>query len=164
MLFYTGVARTASDVAGSYITRLDSCWRQMHVLKELVEESIDILCSSMDLTAFGELLHEAWQAKRSLSPRVSSAEIDELYERARDAGAVGGKLTGAGGGGFLLLLVPPDRRASILKALDQQIHVPFAFDSGGSQIICNEPGVDYREVERARLARPAAAFRELASA
>lgn len=164
MLFYTGVARTASDVAQSYITRLEDHARQMHLLKALVEESIDILCGSMDLSGFGELLHEAWQAKRSLSPRVSSSEIDALYERARAAGAVGGKLTGAGGGGFLLLFVPPRKRAAVLQALEQYIHVPFAFDSAGSQIICNEPGVDYCEVEKDRQARPVAAFRELASA
>src|SRR5439155_20333485 len=130
-------------------------------LKELVEDAIDILCSSMDLWSFGELLHEAWVAKRSLSPRVSNSQIDGLYERARTAGAVGGKLTGAGGGGFLLLFVPPDKRRSVLEALDRQIHVPFAFESAGSQIICNEPGVDYRDVERARRDRPAAAFQEV---
>src|SRR5262249_8820581 len=79
-------------------------------MKELVEESIDILASGMDILAFGDLLHEAWQAKRSLSPKVSNGAVDELYERARSAGAAGGKLTGAGRRGVLLPFVPAGRQ------------------------------------------------------
>jgi D-glycero-alpha-D-manno-heptose-7-phosphate kinase len=161
MLFYTGIARTASDVARSYIIRLESCERQLHLMKELVDESIHILTSDKDIRAFGDLLHEGWQAKRSLSRKVSNSEVDGLYALARSAGAIGGKLTGAGGGGFLLLFVPPEKHASVRKALDRQIHVPFAFDSAGSQIIFYEPGIDYEEVEKARLHQPAAVFKEL---
>jgi D-glycero-alpha-D-manno-heptose-7-phosphate kinase len=161
MLFYTGIARTSSDVARSYVARLDACQRQLHIMKELVEESLDILASGTDLRAFGDLLHEGWQAKRSLSAKVSNREVDALYEQARAAGALGGKLTGAGGGGFLLLFVPPDRRAAVLEALNRRIHVPFAFESGGSQIIFYEPGADYREEERARRHQPAMVFKEL---
>ena len=115
MLFYTGIARTASDVAQSYVVGIESRGRQLRIMKELVEESIDMLASGMDIRAFGDLLHEAWQAKRSLSARVSNREVDELYERARSAGAVGGKLTGAGGGGFLLLFVPPEKQAAVAR-------------------------------------------------
>jgi len=149
LLVYTGIARTAADVAKSYVARIDSRRRQLRVMKELVDESIDVLASGMNILAFGDLLHEAWQAKRSLSNVVSNDEVDDLYERARSAGAIGGKLTGAGGGGFLLLFAPPDRHAEILDALGR-IHVPFEFDTGGSQIIFYEPGVDYLEAERAR--------------
>jgi D-glycero-alpha-D-manno-heptose-7-phosphate kinase len=163
MLYYTGIARTASDVAQSYAARLHSCQRQLHIMRELVEESIDILGSGMDIRAFGDLLHEAWQTKRSLSAQVSNPEVDALYARARSAGALGGKLTGAGGGGFLLLFVPPERRAAVIRALDRQLHVPFEFESAGSQIIFYEPGVDYQEVERARRARPTVTFKEWAS-
>jgi len=166
MLFYTGILRTASDVARSYVARLDACKRQLHVMRELVEESLDILGSGTDLRAFGDLLHEAWDMKRSLSAQVSNPKIDDLYERARSAGALGGKLTGAGGGGFLLLFVPPARRTAVLEALNRQIHVPFAFESAGSQIIFSEAGVDYRqaEVERARRQQTDVVFEELASA
>jgi D-glycero-alpha-D-manno-heptose-7-phosphate kinase len=150
MLFYTGIARTAADVARSYVVGIESRSRQLRIMKELVEESIDVLASGMDINAFGDLLHEAWQAKRSLSARVSNSEVDELYGRARSAGAAGGKLTGAGGGGFLLLFVPPERQAAVFEALGGQLHVPFAFESAGSQIIFYEPGVDYQEAERAR--------------
>jgi D-glycero-alpha-D-manno-heptose-7-phosphate kinase len=105
----------------------------------------------MDLFAFGQLLHEAWQAKRSLSARVSTPQVDALYDRARRAGAIGGKLTGAGGGGFLLLFVSPEKKPVVRQALAPLLEVPFALEAAGSQIIFYEPGVDYREAEQARL-------------
>jgi D-glycero-alpha-D-manno-heptose-7-phosphate kinase len=79
---------------------------------------------------------------------VSPSAVDDLYEQARSAGALGGKLTGAGGGGFLLLFVEPERQPAILEALDGLLHVPFQFESAGSQIIFCEPGVDYQEADR----------------
>jgi D-glycero-alpha-D-manno-heptose-7-phosphate kinase len=164
MLFYTGIARTAADVAKSYVADLESRRRQLRIMRELVDESIDILASGTDLRAFGDLLHEAWEAKRSLSARVSNREVDALYERARAAGALGGKLTGAGGGGFLLLFVPPGQQGAVREALDGYLHVPFEFETAGSQIIFYEPGVDYREADRARRKKPALAFKELAHA
>jgi D-glycero-alpha-D-manno-heptose-7-phosphate kinase len=164
MLFYTGISRTASDVARSYVEGIERRRRQLKGLRGLVEEGIDLLVSGADLHAFGQLLHEAWQIKRGLSDKVSNPELDALYERARAAGALGGKLTGAGGGGFLLLFVPPERRGAVLTALRGKIHVPFAFESGGSQIIFSDPGVDYREAEQARTHQRAAASSQLAVA
>ena len=158
LLVYTGISRTAADVAKSYVPRIESRRRQLRIMKELVDESIDVLASGMNILAFGDLLHEAWQAKRSLSSVVSNDEVDDLYERGRAAGAVGGKLTGAGGGGFLLLFAPPDRHAEILESLGR-IHVPFEFETAGSQIIFYEPGVDYLEAEKAR-DRTAFTFKE----
>src|SRR5262245_43749307 len=151
MLFYTGIARTAADVARSYVVDLEKKRRQLRIMKELVEESIDILASGADIGSFGDLLHEAWQTKRSLSSRVSSPAVDAMYERAREAGAVGGKLTGAGGGGFLLLFVEPDRQETVREALHDLLHVPFRFETAGSQIIVYEPGRDYLEEERTRV-------------
>ena len=160
LLVYTGIARTAADVAKSYVVRIETKRRQLRIMKELVDESINVLTAGLNILPFGELLHEAWQAKRSLSPVVSNPEVDDLYDRALNAGALGGKLTGAGGGGFLLLFAPPDRHADILEALDGRIHVPFEFDTAGSQIIYYEPGVDYHEAEKAR-DRSRFTFREL---
>ncbi|HEY2250613.1 MAG TPA: hypothetical protein VGH74_06115, partial [Planctomycetaceae bacterium] len=134
--------------------------RQLRIMKELVDESIDVLASGMNILAFGDLLHEAWQAKRSLSAMVSNDEVDDLYEKARLAGAIGGKLTGAGGGGFLLLFAPQDRHAEILESLGR-IHVPFDFETGGSQIIFYEPGVDYSAEDEARNTKQIDKFREL---
>jgi D-glycero-alpha-D-manno-heptose-7-phosphate kinase len=150
MLFYTGIVRTASEVARSYVEAIDSRRRQLRLLQELVEESIDILTGGKDIRVFGELLHEAWEAKRSLSDKVSTSEVDALYEQARAAGALGGKLTGAGGGGFLLLFVPPEQQRDVGQALKHLIHVPFAFESVGSQVIFHEPGIDYQQAEKAR--------------
>jgi D-glycero-alpha-D-manno-heptose-7-phosphate kinase len=159
LLVYTGIARTAADVARSYVARIEDRRRQLRIMKELVDESITVLTGGLNILPFGELLHEAWQAKRSLSSIVSNTEVDDLYDRALAAGALGGKLTGAGGGGFLLLFAPPDRHRDILDALDGRIHVPFEFETGGSQIIFYEPGVDYREAEQAR-ERSAYPFKE----
>src|SRR5262249_42743651 len=108
MLMYTGIARTASEVAATYANGLAERPRQLRLIKDLVEESLSVLTGNHDIRAFGELLHESWLAKRSLSKSVSNDAVDRIYEEARSAGAVGGKLLGAGGGGFLLLFVPPD--------------------------------------------------------
>jgi len=150
MLFYTGITRNASDIAQTYAVNMDAQRRKLDSMRGMVEESIDLLVSGMDLRPFGELLHDAWQIKRSLSPQVSTPDVDELYDRARAAGAVGGKLTGAGGGGFLLFFVPQEKQTAVRKALLPHLQVPFAFESGGSRIILNEPGVDYLEAEKAR--------------
>lgn len=135
MLFYTGLKRTASDVAGQYVCDLDSKRRQLRLLKQMVAEALSLLSSRQEITAFGELLHEAWMLKRSLGSKVSNGSVDGLYDAARRAGALGGKLTGAGGGGFLLLFVPPEAQSRVREALRPVVHVPFAFESTGSQII-----------------------------
>jgi D-glycero-alpha-D-manno-heptose-7-phosphate kinase len=164
LLFYTGIARTAADVAKSYVPSLERHRRQLRIMREMVEEGSAILSGDVSICAFGDLLHEAWQAKRSLSSAISNHEVDAIYEKAREAGALGGKLTGAGGGGFLLLFVPPERQPAVLEALDCYLHVPFAFEPAGSQIIFYEPGVDYLEVEKARCQQPGLTFKELAQA
>jgi D-glycero-alpha-D-manno-heptose-7-phosphate kinase len=161
MLFYTGIKRTASDVAESFLGDLDKRRRQLRIMKDLVEESIAVLNNDQSITTFGELLHEAWQAKRSLSDIVSNQDIDTLYECALEAGALGGKLTGAGGGGFLLLFVPPERQSQVREALSHLIHVPFKFESAGSQIIFYDPEQDFSDAEQDRLNRAPQAFREL---
>ena len=103
MLFYTGIKRTASTIAESFVNGLEDRRRQLRIMKDLVDESISIFSGGRDILGFGELLHEAWLAKRSLSAHISNSDVDALYEAARAAGAIGGKLIGAGGGGFFLL-------------------------------------------------------------
>src|SRR5581483_8855635 len=88
-----------------------------------------------DLADFGRLLHENWGLKRKLSSRISTTEIDSIYDIGRQAGALGGKLLGAGGGGFLLLFARPEDHARIRTKLEKFLHVPFRFESLGSQII-----------------------------
>ncbi len=145
MLIFTGIHRTASDVAGSYMADIDDRRRELRTLTSLVEEAVELLTSEADILAFGELLHEAWAAKKRMGMRVTSPEIDTIYERARAAGAVGGKLLGAGGGGFLLLFVPPERQPEVRKHMAGFIQVPFRFERSGSQIIFYEPEPDEPE-------------------
>jgi len=161
MLFYTGIRRMASDVASSYLNSLEEKKRQLRIARDLVDEGVSILASDRDLSEFGELLHEAWEAKRSLGPLVSNPMVDDMYTAARKAGAVGGKLTGAGGGGFLLLYVPIDRQAAVREALTHYIHVPFRFDFSGSQIIFFETEEDFADAERARADQTIEPFRDL---
>jgi D-glycero-alpha-D-manno-heptose-7-phosphate kinase len=159
MLFYSGIKRTASEVADSYALDLDARQAQMRFMHQLVDRGLELLNSCQDLGAFGGLLHEAWMAKRSLSARVSNPLVDELYGRARQAGATGGKLTGAGGGGFLVLFAPPARQAQVRAALRDLIHVPFRFDTTGSQIIAFNREEDYSLLEAGPVSPD---FRELA--
>jgi D-glycero-alpha-D-manno-heptose-7-phosphate kinase len=109
----------------------------------MVQESISLL-KKEDLDSFGKLLHEAWMIKRSLSNMVSSSVIDDIYNNALKAGAVGGKLSGAGGGGFLLLFVPPERQKEVRERLNRLIYVPIEFEFSGSQIIFFDPQKNVR--------------------
>jgi D-glycero-alpha-D-manno-heptose-7-phosphate kinase len=161
MLFYTGIKRTASNVAATYVNDIDDRRRQLRLMKDLVEESISIVNNGQDLSAFGDLLHEAWQAKRSLSATVSNSHVDEIYDLAMSAGAIGGKLIGAGGGGFVLLFVPPERQQAVREKLSKLIHVPFKFEFSGSQIIFYDQEQDYSAEESMRAAQTIHAFREL---
>ncbi|HEX6437071.1 MAG TPA: kinase [Candidatus Binatia bacterium] len=150
MLFYTGIERTASDIAGSYVTDVDGKRSQLRIMKGLVEESLAILNNGQDITAFGALLDEGWKAKRSLSARVSNSYVDELYAHATANGALGGKLLGAGGGGFMLLFAPPNKQNQVKEALKRFISVPFHFDFSGSQIIFFDHEKDYSAEEKIR--------------
>lgn len=161
MLFYTGVKRTASNVAESYVNDIESREQQLRLMSDMVNEGISILNSEQNISCFGKLLHEAWQAKRSLSSQVSNPYVDEIYSQALSAGAIGGKITGAGGGGFMLLFVPPPKQREVREKLNKLIYVPFKFEYSGSQIIFFNAEEDYSAEERARADQSIRAFREL---
>jgi len=161
MLFYTGIKRTASDVAATFISGMDERRRQLRIMSDLVEEGISLLSSAGDIGQFGQLLHEGWQAKRGLSNMVSNGDVDQMYEVARQAGATGGKLLGAGGGGFLLLFAAPDLHDEIRQKLSRLIHVPFKFEHAGSQIIHFDSETDYSREDQLRTNSRVDAFREL---
>jgi D-glycero-alpha-D-manno-heptose-7-phosphate kinase len=139
MLFFTGLSRTASQVAGQIIQDMPKRTDEMTMMHKLVDEALSILTSRQDICDFGRLLHENWILKRSLSAVISKPEIDAVYEKARSAGALGGKLLGAGGGGFLLLFVKPEDQDNVRRALHSLLHVPFKFESSGSNIVVYEP-------------------------
>ena len=161
LLFFTGINRTASEVAQSYVTDVESKARHLHLIGEMVDEGISILASGQDITRFGKLLGESWQAKRSLGDKVTNSHVEEIYSSALEAGAIGGKLTGAGGGGFLLLFVPPPDQSTVKDRLRRLLHVPFRFEYSGSQIIFFDQEADYAEEEGARRGRRIGTFREL---
>jgi len=139
MLLFTGLSRTAAEIAKTQIENLSRRASELHALNDMVAQAIDTLRSESDLADFGRLLHEGWSLKRRLSDRVSTPDIDALYDTALRAGAIGGKLLGAGGGGVLLLFVRPEHRAKIRAALPTLIDVPFRFDTSGSRIVLYQP-------------------------
>lgn len=139
MLFFTGFSRFASGVVIEQLNNMERNEKELHEMRAMVDEAINILRDqARDLKGFGELLHEGWRLKRSLSSRISNATIDEIYKTARQAGALGGKICGAGGGGFMLLFVDPEKQPAVETALQNYLRVPFAVDFQGSQIIFQE--------------------------
>jgi D-glycero-alpha-D-manno-heptose-7-phosphate kinase len=135
MFFFTGFPRTASEIASEQIQNTKSKTSELRAMKAMAEEGISILNNGReDIESFGRLLNESWKLKRSLSRRVSTDVIDEMYNTALKAGAIGGKLCGAGSGGFMLLFVPPRRQRIVRKSLKDLLHVPIQFETLGSQI------------------------------
>ena len=135
LMFYTGVSRLSSEVAKEHIAQIPRKTPELHRMREMVDQAVGILSSGADINDFGRLLHEAWQIKRTLSSKVAPGFVDDIYDKARAAGAVGGKLLGAGGGGFMIFFAPPERHPAIIDALDHLLMVPIEFEYGGSQII-----------------------------
>lgn len=147
LLFYTGVSRTASDIAAEQTknTAFGTNDAGLHTMRALVDEAMGILAGSGTMEYFGQLLHESWSIKRGLAKNISPDFVDKIYTRARNWGAWGGKLLGAGGGGFMLFLAPPDAHNAVREALKDLLWVPFKFEDAGSQIIFNQPNNYSRE-------------------
>jgi len=135
MLFFTGFSRTASQIAKEQIDRTKDNKPALQEIYQMVGEGVSILDSNHDLSDFGKLLNEGWHLKRSLSNKVSTEYIDYFYSNAISAGAIGGKLLGAGGGGFLLFFVEPELQSKVKERLSSLLYVPFKFEQQGSQII-----------------------------
>ena len=140
MLFFTGVSRNASDIAKSKIRNFKSQEKNLQKMMGMVEESMNILQGSTGYCKdFGALLDESWRRKRCLSEKVTTAEIDEIYEEAKNAGAYGGKLLGAGGGGFIMFMVKPELQSHVRERLKHLIYVPVNFEFSGSKIAFYKP-------------------------
>jgi D-glycero-alpha-D-manno-heptose-7-phosphate kinase len=139
-LYFTGFSRIASEVAQEQLRVTPQKTRELEGMLQLVDQGEEIVSkSNCPIEEFGHLLHESWKIKRSLTQRISSQEIDEIYEAGLSAGAIGGKLLGAGGGGFMLFFVPPERRAALRQRLKRLLCVPFSFSARGSEVAVYEP-------------------------
>jgi D-glycero-alpha-D-manno-heptose-7-phosphate kinase len=140
MLCFTGFSRIADQIAKSKIDNLKNRETELKRMREMVDEAISILANSnINIEEFGKLLDLSWKYKRSLSDRVSTPEIDHIYDEAMRAGAIGGKILGAGGGGFMLLFAKPEKHAAIRERLKDLVHVSFDFDNTGSRVVLYQP-------------------------
>lgn len=144
LLFFTGFSRLSSEIQNDTKKNIHDKNRQLLEMKSLVDDAERILTDrKADLNDFGRLLHETWKLKRQTGNKISTGEIDSLYERAMKAGALGGKLLGAGGGGFLLFYVPRENQRVLIESLRELLLVPFEFENNGTDIIYYNPE-DYK--------------------
>lgn len=140
MLFFTGLSRLASDVAKSKIDNFGRMETELTRMRGMVDDAVAILHNpATPISDFGRLLAQSWEYKRTLSDKVSTPVVDEIYAAGRKAGAIGGKLLGAGGGGFLLLFAEPGVQPAVREALKHLVHVPFEFENAGSRVVLYQP-------------------------
>jgi D-glycero-alpha-D-manno-heptose-7-phosphate kinase len=135
LIFYTGITRLASNIEKCKMNNLPCIQDNLTRMLKLVDKAFDLLTGNEPLSLFGELLDQTWHEKRLLASGVSTPLIDNMYEEGRSAGALGGKLLGAGGGGFLLFFVPQENQASVRNALRAYYEIPFTINALGSGII-----------------------------
>jgi len=140
MLFFTGVTRIASDVVADQLDNIKNVNNHYRKIHALVEEALSFLNKpSSPIIEIGKLLHESWLLKRELSKTITNPEIDNIYQAGLDAGAIGGKILGAGGGGFILFFAKPEVQPKVREKLKHLIQVPFKFEPTGSKIVLYEP-------------------------
>lgn len=139
MLFFTGFSRTASEIAKTQIKNTPQKTKELMLMREMVDSAIDILNKKEDISEFGRLLDKSWQIKKTLSDKISNLAIDNIYKRALGAGALGGKVLGAGGGGFILFFVSPTKQPMVREELKDLLEVQFNFENKGTQIIYYNP-------------------------
>ena len=139
-MFYTGVQRFSSEIQADTFGKSVDKTQQLLEMLALVDEAEKILCNrNASLNEFGKLLDKTWKLKRGTGAKVSNGSIDDLYSTAIKAGALGGKLLGAGGGGFLLFYCEKEKQESLKKAMEQLMIVPFNFENEGAQVIYYNP-------------------------
>ena len=139
MLFFTGFSRFSSDIQVSTMNAIEDKKQQLLEMLDLVNDAEKILTTKSDLNEFGRLLDHTWKLKRGITSQISTDSIDGLYNRAIQAGAIGGKLLGAGGGGFLLFYIEEDKRENLKRAMEHLLYVPFEFENAGTRVIHYTP-------------------------
>lgn len=159
MLFFTGFSRTASEIAQEQINNISNKKKELGMMYQIVRAATDILNGESSIIEFGKLMHENWKLKKSLSNKISTPIIDQIYDTAVSSGAVGGKLLGAGGGGFILFFVRPEEQPSVRERLKNLLYVPFRFESYGSQISYYNPEISLKEADLQKLNHEREKFR-----
>jgi D-glycero-alpha-D-manno-heptose-7-phosphate kinase len=140
LLFFTGISRIASEVVKEQVKNTSLNIENLNKMKDLVDEAYEILINpNRELNDFGKLLNYTWELKKSLSSKISNIEIDNMYKKALNAGAIGGKLLGAGGGGFMAFYVEKDKQQKVIEELKDYLNIPFNFEFEGSKIIVYKP-------------------------
>jgi D-glycero-alpha-D-manno-heptose-7-phosphate kinase len=136
MLFWTGMQREAGDILHEQRNNIQRSAGTLSAMRDMAVACRDVMLKHPDdPEKLGALLDSGWQAKRTLASKVTTGEIDRCYERAKGAGAIGGKITGAGGGGFLLLVAPPDRQAAVRAALPGMVDVHVSYEPRGARLL-----------------------------
>jgi D-glycero-alpha-D-manno-heptose-7-phosphate kinase len=136
MLFFTGITRSSDKILSEQKKNIDGRWSVLRQLKRMAFDTRQEI-EKGNLDTIGELLHESWELKKQLATQISNDTIDQIYNAARCAGAIGGKITGAGGGGFLLLYCPHQKQEAVRSALSQLVELPFNLENDGSKVIFN---------------------------
>jgi len=140
MFFFTGYTRFSSEIQKDTKKNTGKNIETLLEMKKLVDEAEEILVDKKrNLNDFGKLLDKSWKLKRSTGDKISTSEIDKIYDKAINAGALGGKLLGAGGGGFIVFYVPKSKQKSVKNALNKLLYVPFKFENGGTEVIYYSP-------------------------
>ena len=136
LLFFTGITRSSSSILTEQTKKIKDRTSELRELKKMTWQARDII-ENGDFDALGDLIHQSWELKKRLAGLISNGRINEIYESARRAGAIGGKITGAGGGGFLLLYVPYAHQNKVRSALNGLQELPFRLESDGTKVIFN---------------------------
>lgn len=142
LMFFTGFTRFSSDMQKANKAEYEKKIKQLQEMYRLVDEAEAILEDKHScLDDFGRLLDRTWKLKRQTGSAITTNSIDALYDQGMAAGALGGKLLGAGGGGFLIFYVQPEKQAAVMTAMKNLLHIPFKFENGGTRVIHYSPEI-----------------------
>ncbi|KPL81053.1 GHMP kinase [Ornatilinea apprima] len=143
MLFFTGITRSASSILQEQNNKVTDNHAYLQQLKQFAYDAFNLI-ENGNVDSIGEMLHESWQIKKKLASNITNGPIEDYYEAARKAGAIGGKISGAGGGGFLLLYCPANKQENVRQVLSGLQELPFSIERDGTKVIFNYRRVDMR--------------------
>ena len=137
ILYFTGISRNSFEVQSNTQKNINNKTKELIQMNDLIDDALHILTGNVSLNEFGKLLNTTWKLKRELANGITNTDIDNIYDKAINAGALGGKLLGAGGGGFLLFYVEKDKQKSFKEKMSSFTRVPIKCDENGSELLYN---------------------------